>query len=124
MNQLGNKIEIALAKDVLWVHHNQCQATTEDKFFRYLTDDIMIEQNNESEDTAPVFSQTATIVTSMTKAEQQLFQNQNVIIRLTTLREEEIVWGTKAYPVHCIITPDLDNVSLDLSCKSPDPLPY
>lgn len=124
MNQLGNKIEIALAKDVQWVHQNRCQATDENKFFRYLTDDISIEQNNEAEDTDPVFSQTATIVTSMTKAEQQLFHNQNIIIRLTTLRDGEIIWGTKAYPVHCIITPELDNVSLNLTCQSPEPLPY
>lgn len=125
IDQLGNKISVALSKDILWVHKNQCRAFAENKFYSFKTNDIEIEQSPEEDTSDPVYSQTATLLVTMNEAERLLFHNQNVIIILTTLRGKEIVWGTKQYPVHCIALPNLDNnVSLNLSCKTPEPLRY
>ena len=124
MDQLGNQLEIALAKDILWVYQNQCQPLDENKFFRFRSDEFTIEQNKEEEGTTPVYSQSTSIVVNMMRSEQQLFNNQNLIVRLTTLRNKQIIWGTKDYPVRCTIVPDLDHVTLNLLCKSPIPLPY
>lgn len=124
IDQLGNKISMALSKDILWVHKNQCRAFADNKFYSFKTNDIEIEQSPEEDTSDPVYSQTATLLVTMSEAERQLFHNQNVIIILTTLRGKEIIWGTKQYPVRCIALPNLDSVSLNLSCKTPEPLRY
>lgn len=124
MDQLGNKISMALSKDILWVHKNQCRAFAENKFYSFKTNDIEIEQSPEEENSATIYSQTTTLLVTMREAERKLFHNQDVIIKLTTLRGKEIIWGTKQYPVHCLALPNLDNVSLNLSCKTPEPLQY
>lgn len=124
MDQLGNQISLALSKDIFWVYKNQCRTIENNKFYSFKTNEIEIEQSNEEETADPVYSQTTTLVVCMSEAERVLFHNQNVIIKLTTVRGKEIVWGTKQYPVHCIALPNLDNVTLRLSCKTPEPLRY
>ncbi len=124
IDQFGNKISIALSKDILWVHKNQCRALSENKFYSFRTNDIEIEQSPEEDNSEQVYSQTAVLLVSMSEAERQLFHNQNVIIKLTTLRGKEIIWGTKQYPVHCIALSTLDGVNMNLSCKTPEPLRY
>lgn len=124
MDQLGNKISIALSKDILWVHKNQCQAFSENKFYSFNTNDIEIEQSPEEDNSDPVYSQTTSLLVTMSEAERQLFHNQNVIIKLVTLRGKEVIWGSKQYPVHCVALPTLDGVNMNLSCKTPKPLQY
>lgn len=124
IDQLGNKISIALSKDILWVHKNQCRASSENKFYSFKTNDIEIEQSPEEDNSEAFFSQTTSLLAIMSEAERQLFHNQNVIIKLTTLRGKEIVWGTKQYPVHCVALPTLEGVNMNLSCKTPEPLRY
>ena len=124
MNQLGNQIEVALSKDSNWIYRNKCQLLPGKQFYKISTFDFEIEQNTEEDTTPPIYTQTCEVIVTISEAVRLLINNQNLIIKLTTLRGNEIIWGTKEYPVYCTATPNLDNVSLKLSCKTTTPLPY
>ena len=124
MDQLGNKISLVLSKNVLSVHKDICRINGSNKFYDYFTDDFVIEQSNEGESSEPIFTQTSTIIVRMSEAERLLFHNQNTIVKLYTLRDKNIIWGTKEYPVNIVALPHLDKVSLMLTCKTSIPLKY